>query len=80
MTGSDSEIIMEPLPVDDPPRRRPDVSLAYEALGWRPKMDLDGGLKLTIRDVESRLRRGDALLRPSVELQARGAVAGSRAV
>jgi UDP-glucuronate decarboxylase len=81
LTGSDSEIIVEPLPIDDPPRRRPDISLAYEALRWRPRTDLDVGLKLTICDVARRLEGGDAtLLRPTAELAARGALAGARAV
>jgi hypothetical protein len=47
------------LPVDDPPRRRPDISLAMRALGWRPRTDLETGLKLTIRDVELRLPSGE---------------------
>jgi UDP-glucuronate decarboxylase len=58
LTGSHSRIVISPLPVDDPPRRRPDISLAIRALGWRPRTDLDTGLKLTIRDVEQRLRHG----------------------
>jgi UDP-glucuronate decarboxylase len=62
LTHSHSEIIMHPLPVDDPPRRRPDISLAAEKLGWRPRTDLDTGLALTIRDVERRLERGDESL------------------
>lgn len=79
LTDSESEIIVEPLPVDDPPRRRPDVSLAYTALGWRPKTDLDTGLRLTIRDVERRLQQADdAMLRPAADV--RGALAGARAV
>jgi UDP-glucuronate decarboxylase len=81
ITGSESEIIIEPLPVDDPPRRRPDISLAYEALGWRPRTDLDAGLKLTVRDVAKRLERGDAtLMRPAGELAAQDRLVGARAV
>lgn len=34
MTGSDSELIYEPLPGDDPTQRQPDISLAKEKLGW----------------------------------------------
>jgi UDP-glucuronate decarboxylase len=59
LTGSHSKILVSPLPVDDPPRRRPDISLAMRALGWRPRTDLETGLKLTIRDVELRLRSGE---------------------
>ena len=36
LTGSNSPILMRPLPVDDPPRRRPDITLAIKSLGWRP--------------------------------------------
>jgi UDP-glucuronate decarboxylase len=56
LTGSSSTIHVRPLPVDDPPRRRPDISLAKRALGWQPRTDLDTGLRATIRDVEHRLR------------------------
>jgi UDP-glucuronate decarboxylase len=62
LTGSSSRIRMHPLPVDDPPRRRPDISLAARALGWRPRTDLETGLTLTIRDVERRMQRGETLL------------------
>jgi dTDP-glucose 4,6-dehydratase len=47
VTGSDSEIVFEPLPVDDPTRRRPDITLATEMLGWRPEVDLREGLART---------------------------------
>jgi len=69
LTGSRSRIHVQPLPVDDPPRRQPDISLATQVLNWRPRTDLDTGLKLTIRDVEERLHRSDAsLLEGSAEL------------
>ncbi len=48
MTGSGSKIAHKPLPSDDPVRRRPDISLAGEKLGWRPKVSLDAGLMRTI--------------------------------
>jgi len=44
VTGSDSEIVFEPLPVDDPARRRPDITLAREVLGWEPEVDLQTGV------------------------------------
>ncbi len=47
VTGSDSEITFEPLPVDDPTKRRPDISLARRELGWRPEIDLREGLART---------------------------------
>jgi UDP-glucuronate decarboxylase len=37
-----------PLPVDDPRRRRPDISYAREALGWSPTIPLEDGLRLTV--------------------------------
>lgn len=42
------EVVYEPLPEDDPKQRRPDISLAKEALGWEPKIDLREGLARTI--------------------------------
>jgi dTDP-glucose 4,6-dehydratase len=47
-TGSTSGITYEPLPTDDPTRRRPDISLARAKLGWMPKIDLAEGLRCTI--------------------------------
>ena len=46
-TGSDSEVVLEPLPVDDPTQRRPDISLARAHLGWEPTVDLRQGLRRT---------------------------------
>jgi UDP-glucuronate decarboxylase len=48
MTGSSSPVVRRPLPVDDPRRRRPDITLAKQLLGWTPRMSLDAGLKATI--------------------------------
>ena len=48
MTGSKSNIINKPLPSDDPTRRKPDISLAKEKLGWTPKVDIREGLSKTI--------------------------------
>jgi dTDP-glucose 4,6-dehydratase len=47
VTGSSSEIVYEPLPLDDPVRRRPDITLANDVLGWRPEVDLREGLART---------------------------------
>jgi dTDP-glucose 4,6-dehydratase len=47
VTGSSSAIVHEPLPVDDPVRRRPDITLATDVLGWRPEVDLREGLART---------------------------------
>lgn len=47
-TGSKSVIVFEPLPVDDPKVRQPDISLARKLLGWSPRVSLDEGLTTTI--------------------------------
>ena len=47
LTGSSSEIVFEPLPVDDPRQRRPDISLARRVLGWEPRVPLREGLART---------------------------------
>ena len=48
MTKSSSKIINKPLPQDDPVRRRPDITLAKEALGWEPTVPLEQGLEKTV--------------------------------
>ncbi len=48
LTGSASEIVFRPLPVDDPRRRLPDVTRARNLLGWEPKVKLEEGLVETI--------------------------------
>jgi Nucleoside-diphosphate-sugar epimerases len=48
LTGSTSAIVHEPLPQDDPVRRRPDISLARKALRWEPATALAEGLTRTI--------------------------------
>jgi dTDP-glucose 4,6-dehydratase len=47
VTGSTSEIVFEPLPVDDPTQRQPDITLARTRLGWEPEVDLREGLART---------------------------------
>jgi nucleoside-diphosphate-sugar epimerase len=42
------KIIYEPLPVDDPKQRRPDITKAKRLLNWEPKVALEDGLKTTI--------------------------------
>lgn len=48
-TKSRSKIEFLPQPMDDPKRRRPDIGLARERLGWKPRIDLEEGLKRTIQ-------------------------------
>ena len=47
LTGSLSTIVHRPLPLDDPTRRRPDITLARSALGWEPTTGLKEGLTRT---------------------------------
>jgi dTDP-glucose 4,6-dehydratase len=48
LTGTRSEIVFKPLPVDDPRVRQPDISRARTRLGWEPKVKLEEGLSRTI--------------------------------
>jgi UDP-glucuronate decarboxylase len=49
LTGSNSEIINYPLPIDDPKQRCPDISLARTTLNWEPTVNLVEGLEKTIK-------------------------------
>src|SRR5512146_1687665 len=48
VTNSGSQFLFEPLPEDDPMQRRPDISKAQAILGWRPTIDLETGLRLSL--------------------------------
>ena len=48
ITGSRSELVYKPLPVDDPKQRQPDISQAKKVLGWEPQIKLENGLKKTV--------------------------------
>jgi dTDP-glucose 4,6-dehydratase len=48
VTGSKVEILFEPLPQDDPARRRPDITVARQLLGWEPTITLRKGLELSL--------------------------------
>ena len=48
LLGSSSKIIHKPLPTDDPMQRKPDITLAKNALGWEPKVLLEDGLAPTV--------------------------------
>lgn len=56
LTGSKSKIIYKPLPQDDPKQRQPDISKAKKLLDWRPKVDLEQGLKRTIEWFERKIK------------------------
>jgi dTDP-glucose 4,6-dehydratase len=47
VTGSSSEIVYEPLPVDDPTQRKPDITIARTQLGWEPQVQLREGIERT---------------------------------
>jgi dTDP-glucose 4,6-dehydratase len=49
LTGSSSRVVERPLPLDDPRQRRPDISRARELLEWQPSIELEEGLRRTIR-------------------------------
>ena len=53
VTRSSSELVYEPLPVDDPAQRRPDISLARSVLGWEPRTELRDGLIRTAEWLQS---------------------------
>ena len=57
VTKSTSEIVFEPLPVDDPTQRRPDITLARETLGWEPTVQLREGLVRTVRWFAEQMER-----------------------
>lgn len=48
LTSSRSPLIYEPMPADDPARRRPDIARANELLGWFPSTSLRSGLRKTV--------------------------------
>jgi dTDP-glucose 4,6-dehydratase len=48
VTGSSSGILFQPLPEDDPVRRRPDITRARTLLGWDPKIKLRQGLEKSL--------------------------------
>ena len=54
MTGSKSKIIQQPLPMDDPKQRQPDISKARKLLDWEPRIELEEGIEKTIDYFKSR--------------------------
>lgn len=53
LTNSKSKIVLAPLPQDDPKQRKPDVTLARNALDWEAEVSLEEGLKKTIAYFET---------------------------
>ena len=60
MTTSPSKLVFNDLPSDDPVRRKPDIGLAKEKLGWSPTIDIDAGLVRTIEYFRQTLDRGQS--------------------
>jgi dTDP-glucose 4,6-dehydratase len=60
ISGSQSRIVHEPLPEDDPKQRRPDITRARETLGWEPRVPAKEGLKLTFEWFAQRLNPSEA--------------------
>ena len=55
MVGTGSSLVFEPLPVNDPMQRKPDISKASEILGWSPRVPIEEGLVRTIAYFRSKL-------------------------
>jgi nucleoside-diphosphate-sugar epimerase len=55
LTGNPAGIRFEPLPVDDPKQRKPDISKARRILGWEPKVNLRAGMEETINWFRARV-------------------------
>jgi UDP-glucuronate decarboxylase len=56
LTNSKSELVLEPLPKDDPLQRKPNITLARKLLGWEPEVQLEEGLKITIAEIKKKLQ------------------------
>jgi UDP-glucuronate decarboxylase len=56
LTGSKSKLVYQPLPVDDPKQRQPNITKAKEILNWEPTTQLREGLGLTIEYFDNLLK------------------------
>ena len=56
LTNSSSKLVFLPLPQDDPTQRRPNIDVAKRELNWQPSVDIEEGLKRTIKYFEKKLR------------------------
>ena len=64
VTGSNGPVVHQPLPIDDPRRRRPDIARARDLLGWEPKVGLREGLLRTLDWFASELAGSVSKLQP----------------
>ena len=55
LMGTTTPIVHEPLPVDDPKVRQPDITTARTKLGWEPKTKIEAGLRTTFEDFRRRV-------------------------
>ena len=55
LTNSTSEIVFKPLPIDDPTKRKPDISKAKQLLDWEPGVSLEEELKETIKYIRTKV-------------------------
>ena len=62
VTGSESDIVFEALPVDDPQVRQPDITRAQQLLGWEPEVALEEGLRRTMDWMTAGERAGEIQL------------------
>ncbi|BAZ26141.1 NAD-dependent epimerase/dehydratase [Kalymmatonema gypsitolerans NIES-4073] len=60
LVNPDAQIKFEPLPSDDPRRRRPDITRAKTWLNWEPTIPLQEGLKLTVEDFRQRIKSAES--------------------
>jgi dTDP-glucose 4,6-dehydratase len=59
VTGAKCGILFQPLPQDDPTRRRPDITKARELLGWEPKIKLRHGLEKSLEYFKACIRQNE---------------------
>ncbi len=67
LAGSSSEIVFDPLPRDDPKKRRPNIDKAREALGWQPRIDRRDGLRRTLTYFRERIEQRSAAAHPRAQ-------------
>jgi dTDP-glucose 4,6-dehydratase len=58
LVSSQSQLVMRPLPVDDPKQRQPDITRARTLLGWEPKVGLEEGLQRTVGYFRAKVEAG----------------------